>query len=41
MNPTLTMNAPDMLAPLIDLKSHDLADDFARPGVRYELRPGT
>ena len=39
MNPTLTMNAPDMLAPLIDLKSHDLADDFARPGVRYELRP--
>ncbi|MGE5104326.1 MAG: 6-oxocyclohex-1-ene-1-carbonyl-CoA hydratase [Betaproteobacteria bacterium] len=33
------MNAPDMLAPLIDLKSHDLADDFARPGVRYELRP--
>ena len=39
MNPTLTMNAPDMLAPLTDLKSHDLADDFARPGVRYELRP--
>jgi 6-oxo-cyclohex-1-ene-carbonyl-CoA hydrolase len=39
VNPTLTMNAPDMLAPLIDLKSHDLADDFARPGVRYELRP--
>jgi 6-oxo-cyclohex-1-ene-carbonyl-CoA hydrolase len=38
VNPTLTMNAPDMLAPLTDLKSHDLADDFARPGVRYELR---
>ena len=33
------MNAPDMLAPLTELKSHDLADDFARPGVRYELRP--
>jgi 6-oxo-cyclohex-1-ene-carbonyl-CoA hydrolase len=32
------MNAPDMLAPLHDLKSHDLADDIARPGVRYELR---
>jgi 6-oxo-cyclohex-1-ene-carbonyl-CoA hydrolase len=39
VNPTLTMNAPDMLAPLTDLKSHDLDDDFARPGVRYELRP--
>jgi 6-oxo-cyclohex-1-ene-carbonyl-CoA hydrolase len=39
VNPTLTMNAPDMLAPLTELKSHDLADDFARPGVRYELRP--
>jgi 6-oxo-cyclohex-1-ene-carbonyl-CoA hydrolase len=33
------MNAPDTLAPLADLKSHDLADDIARPGVRYELRP--
>ena len=26
------MNAPDMLAPLTELKSHELADDFARPG---------
>ena len=33
------MNAPDPLAPRRELKSHDLVDTPARPGVRYELRP--
>jgi 6-oxo-cyclohex-1-ene-carbonyl-CoA hydrolase len=33
------MNAPDALRALRDCKGHDLVDDFARPGVRYELVP--
>ncbi len=27
------------LAPMLDFKNHDLVDDIARPGVRYEKRP--
>ena len=33
------MNAPDDLPPLRDFKNHDLVDDIAKPGVRYEKRP--
>lgn len=33
------MNALDARLPVDGLKSHDLVDDFRRPGVRYELRP--
>ncbi len=33
------MNAPDTAAVHANLKSHDLFDDIARPGVRYELKP--
>ena len=33
------MNAPEPRASLHELKSHDLVDDFARPGVRYDKRP--
>jgi 6-oxo-cyclohex-1-ene-carbonyl-CoA hydrolase len=32
------VNAPDDL-PRREFKSHDLVDDFAKPGVRYEKRP--
>src|SRR5512144_1440651 len=32
------MNAPDALPVRREFKNHDLADDFAKPGVRYELR---
>src|SRR5512135_2223106 len=32
------MNAPEPRASLDELKSHDLVDDPARPGVRYEMR---
>ena len=32
------MNSPDAL-PQATLHNHDLAEDFARPGVRYELKP--
>ncbi len=35
------MNAPDNLAAHRDFKNHDLVDDFAKPGVRYEKRPAT
>jgi len=35
------MNAPDSLASAFALKSHDLVDEFANPGVRYEKRPAT
>jgi len=35
------MNAPDALAAGVELKSHDLVDDVARPGVRYEKRPAS
>ena len=35
------MNAPDALAPVREFKNHDLADDFSKPGVRYEKRPAT
>jgi 6-oxo-cyclohex-1-ene-carbonyl-CoA hydrolase len=35
------MNAPDALAPAREFKNHDLADDFSKPGVRYEKRPAT
>ena len=33
------MNAPEPRASLHELKSHDLVDDAARPGVRYDKRP--
>jgi 6-oxo-cyclohex-1-ene-carbonyl-CoA hydrolase len=33
------MNAPDMQVPLREFKNHDLVDDIAKPGVRYEKRP--
>ena len=33
------MNAPDTLRPMRDFKNHDLVDDIAKPGVRYEKRP--
>jgi len=33
------MNAPDIQVPLRDFKNHDLVDDIAKPGVRYEKRP--
>ncbi|MBS0327687.1 MAG: 6-oxocyclohex-1-ene-1-carbonyl-CoA hydratase [Proteobacteria bacterium] len=33
------MNALDARVPADGLHSHDLADDFRRPGVRYELKP--
>lgn len=33
------MNAPDSLLAPPELKNHDLVADFAKPGVRYELRP--
>ncbi|UCH17397.1 MAG: 6-oxocyclohex-1-ene-1-carbonyl-CoA hydratase [Burkholderiales bacterium] len=32
------MNAPD-LQPKRDFKNHDIVDDIARPGIRYEKRP--
>ena len=35
------MNAPDNLAAHREFKNHDLVDDFAKPGVRYEKRPAT
>ena len=33
------MNAPDCFPPMLDFKNHDLVDDIAKPGVRYEKRP--
>jgi 6-oxo-cyclohex-1-ene-carbonyl-CoA hydrolase len=33
------MNAPDALTPVREFKNHDLVDDIAKPGVRYEKRP--
>jgi 6-oxo-cyclohex-1-ene-carbonyl-CoA hydrolase len=33
------MNAPDPSAAQNELKNHNLVDDFAKPGVRYELKP--
>jgi 6-oxo-cyclohex-1-ene-carbonyl-CoA hydrolase len=33
------MNAPDAMVPLRAFKNHDLVDDIAKPGVRYETRP--
>ncbi len=30
------MNAPDIQIPLRDFTNHDLVDDIAKPGVRYE-----
>ena len=33
------MNAPDSLRAVRDFKNHDLVDDIAKPGVRYEKRP--
>nr|HET7859683.1 6-oxocyclohex-1-ene-1-carbonyl-CoA hydratase [Caldimonas sp.] len=35
------MNAPDSARFARDARSHDLVDDVARPGVRYEKRPAT
>ncbi len=35
------MNAPDMLAAQREFKNHDLVDDNAKPGIRYEKRPAT
>jgi 6-oxo-cyclohex-1-ene-carbonyl-CoA hydrolase len=34
------MNAPETLAHR-EFKNHDLVDDIAKPGVRYEKRPAT
>ncbi len=34
------MNAPDRIARR-EFKNHDLVDDIAKPGVRYEKRPAT
>ena len=33
------MNAPDAIPATRDFKNHDLFDDIAKPGVRYEKRP--
>ena len=33
------MNAPESIAALREFKNHDLVDDYAKPGVRYEKRP--
>jgi 6-oxo-cyclohex-1-ene-carbonyl-CoA hydrolase len=33
------MNAPDALLARREFKNHDLVDDIAKPGVRFELRP--
>jgi len=33
------MNAPDALRVPREFKNHDLVDDIAKPGVRYEKRP--
>ena len=33
------MNAPELIAPLREFKNHDLVDDIAKPGIRYEKRP--
>ena len=33
------MNAPDAQPALREFKNHDLVDEIAKPGVRYELRP--
>ena len=33
------MNAPETPQAQLDFKNHDLVDDFAKPGVRYEKRP--
>ena len=33
------MNAPEPGTPVTSLKSHDLVDDIARPGIRYDKRP--
>ena len=33
------MNAPDPLRAQREFKNHDLVDDIAKPGVRYEKRP--
>ena len=33
------MNAPDTQVPLREFKNHDLVDDIAKPGIRYEPRP--
>ncbi len=35
------MNAPDALSAAREFKNHDLVDDIAKPGVRYEKRPAT
>ena len=34
------MNAPDRIARR-EFKNHDLVDDIAKPGVRYDKRPAT
>jgi 6-oxo-cyclohex-1-ene-carbonyl-CoA hydrolase len=33
------MNAPEAVGAAFELRSHDLVDDAARPGVRYDLVP--
>ena len=33
------MNAPGLNVSMRDFKNHDLVDDIAKPGVRYEKRP--
>ena len=35
------MNAPEMLRTLREFKNHDIVDDIAKPGVRYEKRAAT
>ena len=33
------MNSPGTLLPQREFKNHDLVDDIAKPGIRYEKRP--
>jgi len=35
------MNAPGTLSATREFKNHDLVDDIAKPGIRYEKRPAT
>ena len=33
------MNTRETLATLHEMKSHNLIEDFAKPGINYEKRP--
>jgi 6-oxo-cyclohex-1-ene-carbonyl-CoA hydrolase len=35
------MNAPESPKPVHEFKNHDVVDDIAKPGVRYEKRPAS